>query len=254
MKWNSDLYTAKHAFVFNYGESLIELLAPKKEERILDLGCGTGELTHQISLICKDVVGMDKSAEMIEKAKREFPEVEFLVENAADFKFPEKFNAIFSNATLHWVTDYQSAVKCMYDNLLPAGRIVIEFGGKGNVQSIVNKLKEALEKRDYKKEAKMNPWYFPSIGEYSTELEKVGFKVSYAEHYDRPTKLADKETGIKDWIMMFGKVFFAEVTKEDIAEIAQEVQTDLQSKLFYDDNWFADYKRIRVIAEKLGDN
>ena len=102
----------------------------------------------------------------------------------------------------------------------------------------------------YKKEAKMNPWYFPSIGEYSTELEKVGFKVSYAEHYDRPTKLADKETGIMDWIMMFGKVFFANVSKDDIEEIAQEVQSDLQSKLFYDDNWFADYKRIRIIAKK----
>lgn len=250
MKWNSDLYKSKHAFVFNYGESLIEFLSPKEGERILDLGCGTGELTNEINKIAANVVGMDKSMEMIEKAKREFHELEFVVGDAADFQFSEKFDAIFSNATLHWVKNYQAAIKGMYDNLLPVGRIVIEFGGKGNVELIISSLKVALKKRGYLKEAAMNPWYFPSIGEYATELEKIGFRVTYAEHYNRPTKLADKESGIIDWITMFGSVFFDKVSKNDIEEISKEVQLSLESTLFNDNNWYADYKRIRIMAKK----
>ena len=250
MKWNPELYKSKHAFVFDYGASLIKLLNPQKEEKILDLGCGTGELTYQISQICPNVIGIDKSAEMINKATAEFKGIQFEVADAANFRFDNKFNAIFSNATLHWVQEYQAAVQCMFDNLVIGGRIVIEFGGKGNVESIVNLLREKLAARGYKEAAQMNPWYFPSIGEYCTELERVGFRVTFATHFDRPTKLADNKNGIIDWVKMFGKVFFTNVKETDIEDISKEVQEELRTQLFKENNWFADYKRIRIVAYK----
>jgi len=250
MKWNPELYKNKHAFVFDYGASLIELLNPQKDEWVLDLGCGTGELTYQISKICPNVLGIDKSAAMIEKATTDFDGVRFEVGDASNFQYVQKFNAIFSNATLHWVNQYQAAAKCMYDNLVVGGRIVIEFGGKGNVESIVDALRRHLSKRGYHKQAQLTPWYFPSIAEYSTVLETVGFRVTFAQHYDRPTKLADNKNGIVDWIKMFGKVFFVDVNKNDIEEISTEVQKELKSKLYRDNNWFADYKRIRIQAFK----
>jgi len=250
VKWNPELYKTKHAFVFDYGASLIELLNPQKEENILDLGCGTGELTHQISQISPNVIGMDKSVEMVNKATEEFEGIKFKVADASNFQFENKFNAIFSNATLHWVSNYQAAVKCMYENLLDGGRIVIEFGGKGNVESIVNLLQKKLFDKGYKDAAQINPWYFPSIGEYCTVLESVGFRVTFAQHYDRPTKLADNKNGIIDWIKMFGKNFFANVNELHIEEITKEVQEELRGKLFKENNWYADYKRIRIVAYK----
>ncbi|MEO1713803.1 MAG: methyltransferase domain-containing protein [Bacteroidota bacterium] len=208
MQWNPDLYTSKHAFVFDYGASLIELLHPQPTERILDLGCGTGELTQQIAQLSPDTTGMDQSLEMVQKAQDAFPGVNFIVGDAAHFQFPKKFHAIFSNATLHWVSNYRAAAQCMYDNLLPEGRMVIEFGGKGNVQSIVQSLQKQLAARGYTEQSMHQPWYFPSIGAYSALLEAVGFRVTFAQHYDRPTKLVDAENGIVDWIRMFGKSFF----------------------------------------------
>ena len=112
----------------------------------------------------------------------------------------------------------------MYENLNSNGRIVLEFGGKGNVQTIVNELRNSLKIRGYEKQSELDLWYFPSIGEYSSELESVGFRVLFAEHYDRPTELADENSGIKDWISMFAESFFIGVRENHIEEIKNEVQ------------------------------
>lgn len=250
INWNPQLYNDKHSFVYDYGEDLIELLQPKKDERILDLGCGSGQLTYKISQLAGKVVGIDSSKEMIDDAKLKFKKIDFQVANAADFNFKEKFDAIFSNATLHWVVKYKEAIKCMFDNLNNDGRIVLEFGGKGNVQTIVDQLRKSLARRGYVEQSELKQWYFPSIGEYATELEAVGFKVAMAQHFNRPTELADKSTGIKDWITMFGKAFFNNVRLKHIEEIKEEIQEKIQSKCFKNEKWYADYKRIRIVAVK----
>ncbi|MGI8634027.1 MAG: class I SAM-dependent methyltransferase, partial [Segetibacter sp.] len=113
MKWNSTLYDKKHDFVFKYGEDLVDLLAPKVNEKILDLGCGTGYLTNIIAEAGAKVTGIDSSAEMIGKAKSEYPNLNFRVLSATDFYFEEPFDAIFSNAVLHWVIEKEKAVECM---------------------------------------------------------------------------------------------------------------------------------------------
>lgn len=249
-KWKPELYNEKHSFVYNYGENLIQLLEPKENERILDLGCGSGQLTFKINELVRETIGIDKSAEMIADAKSKFPNIEFLVKDAENFKFDKKFDSVFSNATLHWVKNYKDSIKSMYENLKPNGKIVVEFGGKGNVQTIVKQLRESLKSRNYLNQSELNLWYFPSIGEYSTELELAGFKVIFAEHYNRPTKLADENSGIKDWISMFAENFFIGVAENHIEEIKNEVQESVKEECLIDGKWFADYKRIRVIAIK----
>ncbi|MEI9933374.1 MAG: class I SAM-dependent methyltransferase [Ferruginibacter sp.] len=109
-KWNASLYDNKHDFVFKYGEDVVELLNPQVGERVLDLGCGTGYLTNVIATSGAEVIGIDSSADMIKKAKQEYPLVEFHVMNAEDFHFAKKFDAIFSNAALHWVLKKEKAI------------------------------------------------------------------------------------------------------------------------------------------------
>ncbi|MEH6405794.1 MAG: methyltransferase domain-containing protein [Leeuwenhoekiella sp.] len=248
--WNPELYNDKHAFVYKYGESLIDLLDPKKDERILDLGCGAGQLTALINEKANETVGIDKSAKMIENAKAHYPDIQFETADAANFSFKLPFDAIFSNATLHWVLDYENAIRCMYESLKPGGRIVIEFGGKGNIASILNTLKETLRAHGYMKQANTELWFFPSISQYTSALEAAGFQVSLAQLYDRPTELADEKTAIKDWIEMFGSAFFKDVESGHKEQIKDEVQQTLKPQLFKSGKWCADYKRLRIIAHK----
>ncbi|UAB84040.1 methyltransferase domain-containing protein [Zunongwangia sp. SCSIO 43204] len=248
--WDAKLYNTKHDFVFHYGSSLIELLKPKKDELILDLGCGAGQLTEEIAKSGAKVMGMDASESMIESASNNFPELEFRIANAESFDFAEKFDAIFSNATLHWVKNYKAAVANMFQHLNESGRLIIEFGGKGNVQKIEQTLKAVLKEKNYSKQANINLWFFPSIAEYSNILEETGFEVRLAELYDRPTKLADEKTGIKDWISMFGKTFFEGIPENDAEIIKNEVQNRLKPELLKENTWYADYRRLRIIAYK----
>ncbi len=226
------------------------MLDPKKDERILDLGCGSGQLIFKINELAKETIGIDKSVEMISDAKSKFPNIQFQVGDTTNFKFDKKFDSIFSNATLHWVKDYKSAITCMYKNLNLNGKIVVEFGGKGNVQTIIKQLGKSLQNRNYIKQSKLDLWYFPSIGEYATALELAGLRVIFAEHYDRPTELADENSGIKDWISMFAENFFIGVAQNHIEEIKNEVQENVKEKCLINGKWFADYKRIRVVAVK----
>ena len=250
MDWNPTLYNDRHSFVYAYGESLVALLAPQPHERILDLGCGTGELTQNIHEKCGSVIGMDKSLEMVHKARVNFPHIEFRQGNAAQFAFDTPFDAIFSNATLHWVHPPKEAIKCMYGALKKGGRMVVEFGGKGNVGRIVQELVFVLEQRGHGNRKALNPWYFPTIGEYASELENEGFRVLSARHYDRPTELVDSQSGIIDWIIMFGSAFMEGLETKEMKTVAAGVQSRVKEDLFHDGKWYADYKRIRVVAKK----
>jgi len=248
--WDAQLYKEKHSFVFDYGESLIDLLEPKKNQRILDLGCGTGQLTARIHENARTVVGMDASPEMIDSARRNYPQLHFQIGDASAFHFDKKFDSIFSNATLHWVMNHKGAIASMFENLKDGGKIVLEFGGRGNVKTIVKALRTALVRRGYADQSSLDLWYFPSIGEYTSELESAGFTVLFAQLYDRPTELADETTGIKDLLAMFGNAFFKGVEQNDMEAIKSEVQQNLKPVLFQNGKWYADYKRLRVVAIK----
>ncbi|UAY53007.1 class I SAM-dependent methyltransferase [Ferruginibacter albus] len=249
-KWNSSLYDNKHDFVFKYGEDLVNTLNPQPNERILDVGCGTGHLANTIAQVGAQVVGIDSSLEMITKAKQEYPQIDFRVLSATDFHFDESFDAIFSNATLHWVLDKEAAIDCMYSNLKRSGRLVLEMGGKGNVDGIIVALKNALQKRGLTDKAAQQVWYFPSLSEYTGLLEKRGFRVTYAAHFNRETELKDTDNGIKDWIKMFAVSYLQGIDENIVNEILTEVQDSLYVSHFRNGKWYADYKRLRVVAIK----
>jgi trans-aconitate methyltransferase len=248
--WNPNLYDDKHGFVFKYGEDLVDLLKPQASERILDLGCGTGYLASIIANSGADVVGIDNSIEMITKAKTEYPQLEFQVQSATSFYFEEHFNAIFSNAVLHWIQDKEKVIDCMYRNLKKSGRLVLEMGGRHNVDLIINTLHKCLRKYGFGKNTSVQLWYFPSLSEYATFLESRGFTVTYAVLYNRETKLNDPKNGIKDWIKMFAGAYLQGIDEEVIDAMLDEVQESLKPVLFQNGNWYADYKRLRMIAFK----
>lgn len=138
----------------------------------------------------------------------------------------------------------------MYNNLKHSGKIVIEFGGKNNVKRIVDALKTTLKKFGYNENAQREFWFFPSLAEYAALLEADDFTVRHASYYDRKTELNDNESGIKDWIMMFGEQFLEGIKEEDIDDILNISQDEIKSTNYENGKWFADYKRLRIVAYK----
>lgn len=247
--WDINLYDQKHAFVSEYGKGLITLLDPQAGERILDIGCGTGHLANEIAERGAHVVGIDSSSEMIEAARKSYPNLTFQVADAQDFSFTEPFDALFSNAALHWINEPEKAVQCMAAALKPGGRLVAEFGGKGNVATIVSAAQQAIE--EIEGNWVESGWYFPSIGEYASLLEKHGLEMRSALLYDRPTRLEDGEHGLSTWLTMFGEHILENLDADIKQRVIQQVEEHARPKLFKNGYWFADYRRLRLVAYKI---
>jgi trans-aconitate methyltransferase len=246
--WNTSLYDQKHAFVSEYGKGLIPILQPKPGELILDLGCGTGHLTKTIAESGAHVIGIDSSAGMVEAAHATYPDLEFLVADAKDFSFASQFDAIFSNATLHWIAEAEQVARCIAASLKPGGRMVVEFGGKGCVATITTAVQQSF--REVMHMEVDFGWYFPSIGEYACLLEKHHLAVQNAVLFERPTPLEDGEKGLRNWIQMFGNRVFRNVSddmKQQVLGLTEEKTRDL---LFKNGQWIADYTRLRIVAYK----
>ncbi len=245
--WNANLYKNNFAFVFQYGNSLVEWLQPQAGEKILDLGCGTGELTATLAQSGAQVTGLDSSASMIATARNNFPGMEFIEASAATFSLPVQYNAIFSNAALHWMLDKEQVAARMYQHLQPGGRLVLEMGAQGNVASLLQALEKAMQQHGYS----YRPfWYFPSLGEYASLLEKYGFRIHQAHCFDRATELANPDNGIIEWFEMFGDHFFENMPAEHRMAILQQAQESLRATHFRDGKWYADYVRLRIAAVK----
>lgn len=243
---DSVLYEARHSFVWNLAADMLPLLAPAAGERILDLGCGTGQLTAKIAESGASVIGLDRSPEMIGQARQNYPGLEFRLGDGANFSFPGEFDAVFSNAALHWIPEAENVIRSIASSLRPGGRFIAEFGGKRNVQRLLDAARTALETRGY---AFQNPWYFPSTGEYSTLLEHHGFEVRAAWHFDRLTLLDEGEDSMRDWIEMFGFAVLAPAPKPEWPAIIREIENSLRPQLYRDGRWRLDYVRLRITAE-----
>ncbi|MDJ0632339.1 MAG: methyltransferase domain-containing protein [Xenococcaceae cyanobacterium MO_188.B29] len=246
--WNTVLYEGKHEFVWKYGEEVIELLAPQPGEYILDLGCGTGQLTDKIAATRAKVTGIDRSKEMIIKAKKNYPQLNFAVADATKFTLEQPLDAVFSNAVLHWIKRPEAVINCIQQALKPGGRFVAQFGGKDGVKQILQALTETLANSGYG--VATNPWYFPSIGEYTSLLEKHGLEVTYAHLFDRPTPLESGDAGLPNWLKMFAGSFVSRLSTEEEKEIIEQVVTKLKPILYSDGIWTADYRPIRIMAVK----
>ncbi|MCM3631894.1 class I SAM-dependent methyltransferase [Paenibacillus camelliae] len=248
--WHSDHYDNKLNFVSELGKGVVELLDPKKDERILDLGCGTGELADQISQSGAIVTGIDLSESMINSAKQKYPHIPFFIENGENFQLREQVDAVFSNAALHWMTSPSKVITCVRNALKGGGRFVAEFGGKGNVERVIQSLTGILHDEYGIDASLLNPWYFPSIGEYSTLLEQLGFRVVYATHFDRPTEMTDGEAGLQHWLKGFAGNFFSTLTDTEKENVLFKMAAQLRDELYINGSWYIDYKRIRIMAIK----
>lgn len=247
--WNASLYDEKMNFVSQYGSGVIEWLQPVAGEHILDLGCGTGDLTAKIAAAGASVVGVDFSPEMIAAAKKKYQSLPFFVADGHTFRSESRFDAVFSNAALHWMKRPQEVIQSVWLALSPGGRFVAEFGGKENCQQVVDALGTVLAQRGIAADER-NPWYFPSIGEYTSLLERQGFRVTLASHFDRPTKMPDGDQGLRHWLDSFADSFFAGLHAEERQRVCEEVAVCLRPALYKDGEWIVDYKRIRIIAQK----
>jgi trans-aconitate methyltransferase len=241
--WNATLYEDQHAFVWQYGEDLLHLLGPKTGESILDLGCGTGQLTAQLAQAGAAVRGIDADAAMIAKAQLNYPDLLFEQADAQLFQVHELLDAVFSNAVLHWVKEPDAVIRQVYQALRPGGRFVAEFGGKGNVQAITQALGNAHA-------SYVSPWYFPSVAEYSTRLEQQGFEVVFAALCDRPTPLQDAEAGLANWLRMFEYELLGHLTPDQQQQVIASVEQQLRPALYREGRWIADYRRLRIMAVK----
>lgn len=244
-EWDAAAYDDHHSFVMAFGEDLIDTLAPRKGERILDLGCGTGYLTNRIGEIGASVVGIDAARPMIESARATYPTHAFVHADARALPFDGAFDAVFSNAVLHWIRAQDAALQSIAGSLRPGGRLVAEMGGVGNIDSIIRAVEAELAARGYDADI---PWYFPSIGEYATELEVSGFEVRYATLFDRPTTLDNGEEGLAVWLDMFGDRFLSPLSADEQASLIAGIEDRLRADHFEDGAWVANYRRLRFVA------
>lgn len=245
MEWNVKDYNVNASYVSEYGQGILELLSPQPEESILDLGCGDGKLTEKISLSGCHVIGIDSSEAMICEAQKRG--IDAKVSSSEEIDYQNQFDAVFSNAALHWMKDANSVIRNVYRSLKPGGRFCAELGGINNVNTIVTEIYTQLSKRNLDGEL-YNPWYFPDKEEYCMKLVKAGFVIKYAEIFKRLTLLP---TDVAGWLKTFAKPFLRNISKNQHDDFIQSVMIGVADKLQNDQGqWFADYVRLRFIAKK----
>jgi len=250
-EWDPDDYDEGHSFVAEYGRDVVRLLDPQPGERVLDVGCGTGTLSAVIADSGAEVVGIDAAESMVDQARERYPGLDVAVADARKYEPDETFDAVFSNAALHWIPDedHDAVLSMVSEALGETGRFVAEFGGRGNVERVERAVRAELTARGYDTD---HSWYFPSIGEYAPRLEAHGFEVTEATLFDRPTELDGGEAGLREWVGMFGDELFEGVTEPDREAVLAAVEERLRPTL-YDpetETWTADYRRLRFVAER----
>lgn len=243
--WNPQQYAEHARFVTDLGAPLIDMLAPKPGERVLDVGCGDGVLTEQIMNLGCDVIGADASPAMVEAAKARG--VNAQVMDGHQLPFCDTFDAVFSNAALHWMVKPDEALRGIRQALRPGGRLVAEFGGKGNLTNVLAGLHKVLKSYGCDPMT-IQPWYFPTAEEYRARLEQQGFQVIAINLFARPTDLPGD---ITKWLEMFAQPFFDLIPRPSQAEFIARVREQLRPVLATPDGrWTVDYVRLRCYAVK----
>lgn len=243
--WNADRYVKNAAFVSNYGSAVAELLGDISGRSVLDLGCGDGRLTKELVDKGAIVVGIDASSNMIESALEKGLDARVI--DALEMPFEEEFDAVFTNATLHWIPNHPLLAQRVMRALKPNGQFVGEFGGHGNVAAINTAIRGILAQNGIDWRGK-KPVLYPSVHQFKAVLEEAGFRVEYMELIPRPTPLP---TGIRGWLETFGDSFFTDVSHSTKASLVDQIE-ELLAPALRDEfgNWTADYVRLRFRSFK----
>lgn len=243
--WNPQTYATNARFVSDLGEPLLQLLEAQPWELILDLGCGDGALTEKIAGCGCVVIGVDSSLPQLQAAKERGLNV--VAMDGHQLGFHGQFDAVFTNAALHWMKRPEAVAAGVANFLKSGGRYVGEFGGQGNVKKIRSALHASLRRRAIDP-VPIDPWYYPSPEEYSELLSKTGFFVTYVELIPRLTKLPGDILG---WLEVFAQPFTQPIAKAHRASFLEEVRNELATSLRDGaGNWYADYVRLRFKATK----
>lgn len=242
-QWNPVSYVKHAGFVAELGLPVLELLNPQAGERILDVGCGEGRLTARLAQIGCEVVGIDGSAEQIAAAQARG--LTAMVMDGQQLTFEHAFDAVFSNAALHWMKQAEAVIAGVRRALRENGRFVAEMGGHGNVAIIRSVLHEALRQRGIDPQT-VDPWYFPTPDDYQAKLEAHGFRVTSMALIPRPTPLPGD---ISDWLATFTESFTNGLPERERVPFVAELREELRPLLCDEaSNWTADYVRLRFAA------
>ena len=255
--WDAEAYDESFRFVSDHGLELVRLLDPQPGERIVDLGCGTGRLAAAIAGAGAEVVGIDSDPAMIGRARAQFPALRFergdgerLDEDRERWGGP--FDAVCSNAALHWMTRPEAVLRGVAGLLRPGGRFVAELGAAGNIAIVEAALRAALEEAGVPRAEQPAPWYFPSPADYASLLEQHGFEVRALWCFERPTPLEGGPEGLDAWLRMFAGRFLAPLSRADASAVVRAVEDRTSARLCRDGTWVCDYKRLRFRAERVG--
>jgi len=242
--WSAGSYDTHARFVSDLAGAVLDWLDPQPGERILDLGCGDGVLTAELAGRGASMVGVDTSQDFLAACRKRGLDARPMDGQA--LTFDNEFDAVFSNAALHWMSKAAAVIDGVWRALKPGGRFVAEFGGHGNVAAIVTAMRAVAARRGGDA-AIASPWFFPSPAIYRRLLEARGFAVKRIGLFPRPTPLP---TGMAAWIRLFREPFFAQFGNEADAALAEAVDLLRPSLCDGDGNWTADYVRLRVEAVK----
>jgi trans-aconitate methyltransferase len=239
--WRSETYLQHAAFVPNLGAAALELLAPRPGERILDIGCGEGTLTRQIVARGATVVGIDSSQDMVDAALARGLDARLV--DAEMLGFDNEFDAVFSNAALHWIRNQDAVLDGIVRALRHGGRFVAELGGRGNIAAIETAINVVLARRGLQPGTRR---YYPSDSEYDARLTAHGFTVEQIALIPRPTPLP---TGIRGWLGIFERSTLDRLGAGSEAAV-DEIEELLRPTLCDQGRWTADYVRLRFKATK----
>jgi trans-aconitate methyltransferase len=245
-QWKPDQYAEHAHFVPALGQAVLDLLAPQPGERVLDLGCGDGVLSEKIKATGATVVGVDASANMVEAAKRRG--IDARVMDGFNLTFDAEFDAVLSNAALHWMKRDPSAVVAGVRRALkPGGRFAGEMGGHGNVAAITVALLAVLKGRGVSQAEASSPWYFPTLDDYRARLERAGFRVESIKLIPRPTPLP---TDMAGWLKTFAMPLIRVLPPADQSSALDEAIELLRPALCDEKGrWTADYIRLRFLTQ-----
>jgi len=242
--WNAQDYAIDAGFVPVLGSAIARLLDARRGERVLDLGCGDGVLSTELALTGAQVIGVDASPELVIAARARGVDAQVMDGHA--LAFDGEFDAVFSNAALHWMREPDRVLAGVRRALKPGGRLVAEFGGDGNVAAIVGAVQAARVAHGHGESA-FN-WYFPTVEAYSDRLRQHGFHVQFAERAERPTPLP---TGIAGWLRVFAAPLLADLDSAAACRVRDAAEA-LLADLPRDASGLplADHVRLRVLARR----
>ena len=239
--WTSDTYRLNAAYVPALGAAVLALLNPQPGERVLDVGCGEGTLTGKIVDAGATVVGIDASSDMISAARARG--LDARIGDAEHLTFEGEFDAVFSNAALHWVRDHDAMLAGVRRALKTGGRFVAEFGGHGNIAAIQTAIRAVLDRHGWATNIRR---YYATGPEYAERLATHGFTVSEIALIPRPTPLP---TGIRGWLETFEHETLTHMSESNREAFVREVEDLLRPEICdTQGNWTAHYVRLRFLA------